>query len=59
MTKTKWRRDVRLAVDYFGVDGVAKELGVKATAVQSWLKGLTAPANESTLPNRLASLLKE
>lgn len=59
MTKTKWRRDVRLAVDLFGVDGVAKELRVGASAVQAWMKGLTTPSPESTIPNRLASLLKE
>lgn len=59
MSKTKWRRDVRLAVDLFGVDGVAKTLRVGESAVKSWMKGLTIPAPDSTIPNRLATLLKE
>lgn len=59
VTKTKWRRDVRLAVDLFGIGDVAKELRVAETAVRSWLKGLTVPSPESTIPNRLQTMLKE
>lgn len=59
MTKTKWRSDVRLAVDLFGIDTVAEELRVGTSAVKAWLKGLTTPAEGSTIPNRLQSLLKE
>lgn len=54
-----WKRDVKLAVELFGKEEVARNLRVTTDAVRSWLKGVSVPSAESTIPTRLATLLDE
>ena len=57
MSKTRWRSDVKLAVELFGREHVAEKLRVLPSSVDYWVKGISMPAPESTLFNRLDSLL--
>lgn len=55
----KWRADVRLAVEIFGKDHVARFMRVTSAAVDRWLTGVHVPDAASSLPNRLKTLLLE
>lgn len=57
--RRSWSRDVRDAVEIFGLDEVARALRVTTDAVNAYLAGRTVPAADSTLPTRLATLLRE
>lgn len=59
LTRRSWSRDVRDAVEIFGLSHVASALRVNVDAVDAYLKGKVVPAPDSTLPTRLATLLRE
>lgn len=59
MTKKKFREDVRLAVELFGMNELTRELGVAPSAINGWLRGTTVPPPDSPIVNKLAFMLKE
>ena len=58
-SKRSWSRDVKLAIEIYGEEHVAKKLHVDAGVLVNWLRGKSVPLPGSTIPTRLATLLHE